>query len=77
MSEPIKISSKHYKWHKIANEKLGANFIGERNWDEVETHLRVFGHLPTEEEEGGAFICEKEKDKGQAKVEEFIERLCS
>lgn len=61
------------KWQTKANIMLGANFNGSSSWDGVEAHLRIFGHLPTEE--GGAFTCEKEQDGGRQKVEEFFDKL--
>ena len=53
----------------------GWNLTGQPSWDQVEFHLRIFGHLP--EKTCKMFLCEKDEDCGREKVGDFIEWLCS
>jgi len=63
-------------WKEKAKQ-IGFNFTGEPNWDGVETHLRIFGHLP--EEGCYRYFCEKILgwEKSNECIENFLDNLLS
>jgi len=78
-TNPKKEVSQCCEWKEKAN-RIGWRLTGEDNWDGVETHLRIFGHLP-KKMTCSRFRCEEnEVSRGVGsykQVEEFLNKISS
>lgn len=57
-----------------ALERLGAHFVGDRNWDGVEMHRVIFGDLPMHAGDD-MFICTGKKRNGTREMGDFLVKL--